>query len=213
MLIDATATRDVTAWQRLRGRAIRARRTWTNDCYRLIMVLISSQMHGLVEEEEMPEDVTEILQQVAQEQAEITLDGKLRQLLAQVTTAALRERIENFGIAGLTAEERSRIAIAPMRHFNKVTHIFELVKAYGSTSQVEYNRTQRTWKRRENIAAKHEFELAVNPFNGLKVTGIEHTPLVYAEDPRSDVPAALQEHLAQAIDGCDDRIVSGWMVG
>jgi hypothetical protein len=27
LLIDATATRDVTAWQQLRGRAIRARRT------------------------------------------------------------------------------------------------------------------------------------------------------------------------------------------
>lgn len=33
VLIDATATRDVTAWQQLRGRSMRAMRTWTNDCY------------------------------------------------------------------------------------------------------------------------------------------------------------------------------------
>ena len=59
VLIDATATRDVTAWQQLRGRAIRARRTWTNDCYRLIMALIGSQIHGLLEQEEMPDDVAE----------------------------------------------------------------------------------------------------------------------------------------------------------
>jgi hypothetical protein len=35
--------------------------------------------------------------------------------------------------------------------------------------------------------------------------------LIYAVDPRTDVPVDLQQHLAQAIDGCDDLIVSGWM--
>ena len=39
MLIDATATRDVTAWQQLRGRAMRAPATWTNDCYRVLVGL------------------------------------------------------------------------------------------------------------------------------------------------------------------------------
>jgi hypothetical protein len=217
VLIDATATRDVTAWQQLRGRAIRARRTWTNDCYRLIMALIGSQMHGLVEQEDMPEDVVEILEQVEQAQAADSseadaLDSKLQRLLAEVTPAELMLRIERNGIADLTPEERNQAAIALMRRFNKVTHIFELVKAYGSTSQVEYNRTERLWQRRENIAAKHEFEVAVNPFSGQKLTGDGHAPLVYAQDPRSDVPAELQDHLTQAISDCDERIVAGWMV-
>jgi superfamily II DNA or RNA helicase len=212
ILIDATATRDVTAWQQLRGRAIRARRTWTNDCYRLITSLIGSQIHGLLEQDDLSEDVAEILSQVEQHPSEIKLDDKLQQLLDHVTAGEIKRQIELQGMASLSGEERSRIAIALMRHYNKVTHIYELVKAYGSTSQVEYNRSKRLWERVEPIAAKHEFELAVNPLNGLKVAGDEHAPLVYAQDPRSDVPADLQSHLSQLITGCDDRIVSGWMV-
>ncbi len=50
LLIDATATCDVNAKQQLRGRAIRTRRSWTDDCYRLIMALIFSQMSGLVDQ-------------------------------------------------------------------------------------------------------------------------------------------------------------------
>ena len=69
----------------------------------------------------------------------------------------------------------------------------------------------RRWQRREGIAAKHEYEVAVNPFDGQKLSGDGHAPLVYAEDPRADIPAALEEHLRQAIDGADDRIVGGWM--
>jgi hypothetical protein len=114
-------------------------------------------------------------------------------------------------LSSLTDEERSAVAIALMRHRNKVTHIFELVKAYGSTTQVQYDRTARVWQRRENIAAKHAYEVAVNPFSGEKLTGAGHAPLVYADDPRVDVPAALQQRLVQAITGSDDRIVSGWL--
>jgi hypothetical protein len=215
VLIDATATRDVTAWQQLRGRAIRARRTWTNDCYRLILALIGSQMRGLVDQDDpehpMPEDVVHVLEQVEHQQAEDVLDDRLRALLAEVTPAKLQARIETRGLSSLTGEERSQIAINLMRHHNKVTHIFELVKAYGSTSQVEYKRPERVWQRRANIAAKHEYEIAVNPFSGEKLTGDGHAPLVYAQDPRADVPDALQEHLVEAIDGSDGRIVAGWL--
>ena len=48
-------------------------------------------------------------------------------------------------------------------------------------------------------------ERAVPLFGGLPV------PLVYAQDPRADVPAELEKHLVQAIEGSDDRIVSGWL--
>jgi hypothetical protein len=220
VLIDATATRDVTAWQQLRGRAIRARRSWTNDCYRLIMALIGSQLHGLVaagDEDagpDMPEDVLDALEEAGMPlhgQADIVLDARLRGILAQVTSDEQRERVASEGFAGLSQAERTAAAIALMRHYNKVTHIFELVKAYGSTAQVEYNRAARAWQRRENIAAKHEHEVAVNPFSGEKLTGAGHAPLVYADDPRVDVPAELQKHLVSAIDRADDRIVAGWL--
>ena len=211
VLVDATATRDVTAWQQLRGRAIRARRTWTNDCYRLIMALIGSQMRGLEEQDDMPEEVAEIVEQFSQEPGEVALDERLSVLLEHVTSAEQFQDIQSQGLSGVSNEERLTIAIALMRHYNKVTHIFELVKAYGSTSQVEYNRPKRVWQRRANIAAKHEYEVAVNPINGQKVTGDAHAPLIYAHDPRSDVPAELQESIVKAIDGSDDRIVSGWL--
>ncbi len=210
VLIDATATRDVTAWQQLRGRAIRARRTWTNDCYRLIMALIGSQMAGMVEQDDMPDDVADILGQAERQQTEIVLDERLQALLDEVTSTELRAKIQAEGLPSLTDEERTGIAISLMRHFNKVTHIFELVKAYGSTSQVVYNRQERVWQRRPNIAAKHEYEISVNPFSGEKSMGDSHSPLIYAKDPRADVPLELQQHLTAAIANKDGVIVSGW---
>ena len=88
LLIDATATRDVTAWQQLRGRAIRARRTWTNDCYRLITALIGSQIHSPLAQDEMPDDAAEALTLVQAEQhsREATLDARLQALLAEVVS-------------------------------------------------------------------------------------------------------------------------------
>jgi superfamily II DNA or RNA helicase len=213
VLIDATATRDVTAWQQLRGRAIRARRTWTNDCYRLITALIGSQLSSPLEQADMPDDVAETLAltRTNEHAGEAALDAKLHALLAEVAPDEMQARVQAGGLASLTAEERSAVAIALMRRRNKVTHIFELVKAYGAASQVQYDRTARVWQRRENIAAKHAYEVAVNPFSGEKLAGDGHAPLVYAQDPRADLPAELQARLAVAIDGSDDRIVAGWL--
>jgi superfamily II DNA or RNA helicase len=213
VLIDATATRDVTAWQQLRGRAIRARRTWTNDCYRLITALIGSQMQSPLEQADMPADVAETMALTrSEEQAgEVALDARLQALLAEVAPDEVQARVRARGLSSLTDEERSAVAIALMRHRNKITHIFELVKAYGSTSQVQYDRTERVWQRRENIAAKHAYEVAVNPFSGEKLAGDGHAPLVYAQDPRADLPAELQAHLIDAIDDSEDLIVSGWL--
>jgi hypothetical protein len=168
-------------------------------------------MHGLEAQEEMPEDVADVLEDVEPPQVQATLDGRLLALLAEVTPADVQARILAQGLSSLASEERRQIAIALMRHFNKVTHIFELVKAYGSTTQVEYNRTGRVWQRRENIALKHEYEIAVNPFTGQKLAGDGHAPLIYAADPRNDVPAELEQHLLNAIAGSDDAIVAGWL--
>lgn len=211
VLIDATATRDVTAWQQLRGRAIRARRTWTNDCYRLITALVGSQLHSPLEQEEMPDDVADVLEQVGRQPTGAGLDEPLLALLAEVAPPDQVQRVEAGGLSSLSDEERSNSAIALMRQRNKVTHIYELVKAYGSTTQVAYDRTARVWQRRENIAAKHAYEVAVNPFSGEKLAGDSHAPLVYVQDPRADLPAELQQHLVKAIGGSDDRIVAGWL--
>jgi len=213
VLIDATATRDVTAWQQLRGRAIRARRSWSNDCYRLIMALIGSQMAGEVfqKPQEMPDDVADLLlAQAKQQPTDTKLDQPLQALLDEVTPTSLRSKIQRSGLTNLSDQERTGIAIALMRRFNKVTHIFELVKAYGSTSQVTYDRPARVWQRRPNIAAKHDFETSVNPFSGEKSMGVSHAPLIYAQDPRNDSPIELEHHLTEAIRDKDVVIVSGW---
>ncbi len=217
VLIDATATRDVAAWQQLRGRAIRARRTWTNDCYYLMMALNESQMRPLTERgpvesgPEMPADVLDVMEQVGRDRADFVLDERMFAILAEVTSEEQRRLIRLRGLSALSQGERAATAVALMRRFNKVTHIYELIKAYGSTSQVEYDRSARSWRRRESIAAKHAYEVAVNPFSGEKSTGAEHAPLVFAEDPRTDVPVELQKHLIDALDRADDRIVAGWL--
>ena len=209
--VDATATRDVTAWQQLRGRAIRARRTWSNDCYRLIMALIGSQIQGMTEQAEMPADVDEVLAQVAWQPGEHALDDRLWALLETVAPAGLVARARANGLAALAADERKAVAVALMRRYNKVTHIYEMVKATGSATQVTYNRTAKQWERRESVAAKHRREVGVDPFTGAKTAGVVHAPLIYAHDPRTDVPAALERRLAEILRGCDDVIVRGWL--
>ena len=153
----------------------------------------------------------------AHDGAEASLDEALLELLRTVAQEEMMHRIESQAdghaadVRALTAADRQALALRLVHARNKVTHIYELVKAYGSSSQVTYNRSERAWERREAIAAKHQQEVAVNPFTGGKTAGIEHAPLVYARDPRTDLPADLQEHLTAEIAGSDEIIVRGWM--
>ena len=94
---------------------------------------------------------------------------------------------------------------------NKVTHIFEMVKEYGSTSQVRYDRGERRWLRTDPIAAKHEREYAVDPLEGSYVSGPQHAPLISVSDHRRDVPSESQAHIASLLRGCDPKIVQGWL--
>jgi hypothetical protein len=200
LLIDATATRNVTAWQQLVGRAIRARRTWSNDCYRLLTLLTG---HHLVSENGDP--------QHHGTNGDGQLDQALIDLLVEVAPSDLQAAAAAADIAALNDDERHRLALALAQKRNKVTHIYELIKAYGSDIQLEYNRTDRQWQRREAIAAKHGHEITVNPFTGDRSPGDAHSPFIYAEDPRTDPPEALQDKLETVLPGCDDSIITGWL--
>ena len=202
LLIDATATRDVTAWQQLRGRAIRAWRTWNNDCYRLLSLLIGH--HSFVDMEPGQEDGDE---------KDAALDSALQDMLLRILSSEQHNRFLAGGLTALSEEERHQLAVKLMQEYNKITHIYELVKASGSTNQVTYDRNLKAWLRRGNITAKHDQEISVNPFNGEKTLGELHAPLIYAQDPRRDVPEELQRHLSYSIAGCDEVIVSGWLQG
>ncbi len=100
-----------------------------------------------------------------------------------------------------------------MMQRNKVTHIYELVKAYGSTMQIRFNRQDKRWDRVEALVEKHAREYAVNLFDGVYGPGEGHAPMVYAGDPRQDVPSALRKHLTDTLRDRDATIVRGWLQG
>jgi superfamily II DNA or RNA helicase len=191
VLIDATATRDVTAWQQLRGRAMRALRTWTNDCYRLLVLLTADSPV-----DDSAELVSRVLRGVDSLPAELEL---------------LRRRALSDGLQSLSAEERRALRVGVILGRNKVTHIYELVKAFGATRQVEYDRPRRTWQRRESIARKHAYEHAVDISSGEVVAGVGHAPLIYRADPRMDLPEDLGARVNETISGRDATIVAGWL--
>jgi superfamily II DNA or RNA helicase len=207
LLIDATATHDVTAWQQLRGRAIRAWKSWTNDCYRLMTVLLGYRpelgMDGLPDHEVpavagAPTIVGE-------------LDEQLIALLNEFAPPRVRRQVVSDGVDSLTNDQRLKLAIALARHRNKVSHIYEMVKAYGSGSQVTFDRSAKAWRRRDAIAAKHAREIGVDPFSGTKVPGVAHAPLLYVDDPRTDLPSVQEEHVAESIKPVDKTVVGGWL--
>ena len=157
VLIDATATRDVTAWLQLRGRAMRPKATWTGDA--------SERLLGLVSGEEGDAPV----------------------------------------------EEREAEACRLLRDENKVTHIHELIKAYGSGIQVVRDRKTGGWRRVPSIAAKHALEVSVDPITGAYGPGESHAPLVGPDDPRQDRPAELEERLEDLLRDRDTTVVRGWL--
>jgi hypothetical protein len=167
VLIDATATRDVTAWQQLRGRAMRPASSWSADSQRLLQRLLATPTDAVLEIDENP-------------------------------SPGCYE----------TPEDR---AVSVMLARNKVTHVYELVRAYGSRPQVERKRRSAGWERVEAIAEKHRREGGVRPSDGAYVTGTGHAPLLIAEDPRHDSPAELREVLQDALLGADARVVRGWL--
>ena len=186
VLIDATATRDVTAWQQLRGRAMRALRTWTNECYRASVVLRTGE----------------------------SVDGELPVEIADAATHVnpeVRERVQTAGIERLSEAEREALRVGLMLSRNKVTHIYELVKAFGGSRQVEYDRATRMWRRRESIERKHAYESAVDPLSGELARGVAHAPLVYHADPRADLPDQLRDRVSDVIRDRDAAIVQGWL--
>lgn len=198
LLIDATATRNITAWQQLVGRAIRARRTWSNDCYRLLTLLTGHHL-PLDNGPEPPAN------------GDGALDNNLRALLTDIAPPDLQAVVSNGHLPDLSHEERRRLALALAQKRNKVTHIYELVKAYGGDIQLEYNRAEKVWQRREAIAAKHAQEVSPHPFTGEKIAGAAHAPFIYAVDPRTDLPEELQARLEGVLAPCDETIIAGWL--
>ena len=221
-LIDATATRDVTAWQQLRGRAMRARKSWDKSSYELMTLLLGTQAKGLREDDsELPPDVFNLLERVDERRYINTIDESFKQLLSESYAKnaqqgdhgedSLSKKIQKGMLSEFSQQEREQLATDLMLHRNKVTHIYELVKAYGSTKQIRYDRSTRKWSRTKSIAAKHEQEYSIDPFTGQYLRGEAHAPLVYSKDPRENLPSTLGEIITNNLEGCDHLIVRGWI--
>jgi hypothetical protein len=83
------------------------------------------------------------------------------------------------------------------------------VKATGSTAQITYQPSSKRWIRRPAVAAKHEHEIAIDLATGKLTHGVAHAPLIYAKDPRIDLPTALEQVLQQQITQIDDAVIRG----
>lgn len=223
ILIDATATRNVTAWQQLRGRAMRALPTWNRDCYEIVMLLLGSPLKGIEEAAgKFPPDVFAFEDLKIRHETINTLNEKQKQLLLETHQAAnmlrkypgedpLPDKIMNGNLEKLNEDEKELLAAELMMSRNKVTHIFELVKAYGSTSQVKFDKTSKTWQRIKAIASKHNQEYSINPITGQYSRGESHIPLFFVHDPHKNLPSLLREFLVKELRDRDPLIVHGWI--
>jgi hypothetical protein len=219
VLVDATATRDAVAWQQLRGRAMRADRRWNAACFQLTLMLLGSSTLGVEDLDALPGDVAATLRSLSPAPiTERSLSEADRRLLDEAYRASTSQPdarllgiIAHGSLADMSAAERRDLAVRLLLWRNKVTHIYELVKASGAAPQVRYDRGARRWGRSDNIAHKHAAEFSVHPVSGAYAAGAEHAPLVYAGDPRRSTPAPLTAALRDVLEGADARIARAWV--
>jgi hypothetical protein len=208
---------------------MRARRSWNKDAYEAMMLLLGTQIHEAEEAAKvLPADF--IVPDDLQPKVEYTadLDENTKALLMEVHTSTkdqldaetpgtakprdrLLGKIKKGNLDNFTEAEKEQLAIELMLAKNKVTHIFELVKAYGSTTQVRLDRVSGQWRRKGNIALKHIHEYSVSPLSGEYGPGEAHAPMIYFGDPRENLPSKLKRHMIKELKGRDPLIVNGWI--
>ncbi|NHJ32051.1 MAG: DEAD/DEAH box helicase [Asgard group archaeon] len=222
ILIDATATRDVTAWQQLRGRAMRALESWTIDCYRTISILLGKRGSADKIIQRLPPEMQENFLKIQKEFApkEEFTPPMIELLIKSINDAKipsedkvhLRTKINSGNISKFSTTERMKLIIYLMLSQNKVAHIFEMVKASGSTRQVEYDKRSGIWRRKASIAKKHREE-PILPVPGSKRSrGKYIAPLIYSKDPTADTPSEIRSTLSNLLDGLDQDLLDDWVL-
>ncbi len=196
LLIDATATRDVIAWQQLRGRAMRSQRTWNIDCYRLLAALRSDPVNTDDKETTLPE---------------LPLADAQIKMLAGVMKPAVLKLARSGGLDALTMEQRLAAAVKLVQNHNKVTHIYELLDATGRSPQLVLNAETLKWQRRDSVAQKHQGQLNVDIATKSLVTESVDSMLICPADPRIETSANLESAVLKKITDCDPVIVETWL--
>jgi superfamily II DNA or RNA helicase len=206
VLIDATATRDVTAWQQLRGRAMRASRSWTPACHSLETSLMSAY-HSRSNESAIAQ-----IPAATSDTARVDADPLVKKVITASLSKWLKDKLEAEKLGDLSSDELLDAATQVMIRNNKVTHIYEMVKASGSEVQIRFDRQDGRWLRKEAIAEKHDDQLGVVLETGSIATGEAHAPLIYRDDPRSDEPDDIRAALLDRAVRRDEEIVKAWLL-
>jgi hypothetical protein len=164
--------------------------------------------------ESMPPDVRLIHAELIKKTKSKTPGAKaLFKLPGKVLTDEEKRRFaDSEDFDRFTASEKLAIAVRMMLKYNKVTHIYELIKATGSPSQLSFNRETRIWQRNEAIARKHNHEISVDLSSGTLKTGDVHAPMIYHTDPRHDSPVDLTKVIHERIHAIDPLIIKTWML-
>ncbi len=222
ILIDATATRDVTAWQQLRGRAMRALESWTIDCYRTISVLLGKKTNADKIMQRLPVEMQENFKKIQEDFAPTeNLTPQMIELLQNSIDDArippeeklkLKTKIQSGNINKLSTTERMKLVIYLMLSKNKVAHIFEMVKASGSTKQVEYDKQTGQWRRKAAIAKKHRGEPILPVPGAERRRGKYVAPLIYSQDPTIDTPSEVRDTLKNLLTGLDEELLDDWVL-
>ncbi|NHJ49021.1 MAG: DEAD/DEAH box helicase [Asgard group archaeon] len=222
ILIDATATRDVTAWQQLRGRAMRALESWTIDCYKTISVLLGKTgvANKIIQRlpPEMQQNFQKIRKQFASKEELVPDMIELLDLsidesnLLPEEKVALKAKIQSGKVNKLSTTERMKLIIYLMLSKNKVAHIFEMVKASGSSKQVEYDKREGIWRRKASIAKKHRGEPILPVPGADRRRGKYVAPLIYSKDPTVDTPSEIKDTLKGLLHGLDEDLLDDWVL-
>jgi len=124
----------------------------------------------------------------------------------------LKTKLNSGKITKFSTTERMKLIIYLMLSQNKVAHIFEMVKASGSTRQVEYDKRTGIWRRKAAIAKKHREE-PILPVPGSKRSrGKYIAPLIYSKDPTADTPTEIRSTLSNLLDGLDQDLLDDWVL-
>ncbi|MBN1328727.1 MAG: DEAD/DEAH box helicase family protein [Candidatus Heimdallarchaeota archaeon] len=222
ILIDATATRDVTAWQQLRGRAMRALESWTIDCYRTIAVLLGKSGNAEKIIGRLPTDMQVNFEKIRKE---FTPKEEFNEIMIELlhnsideakippeVKVTLKSKVSSGNVNNLDNHDRMKLIIYLMLSKNKVAHIFEMVKASGSSKQVELDKTTGTWRRKASIAKKHREEPILPVPGAERKRGKYIAPLVYSKDPTADTPSEVKETLQGLLQGLDEDLLDDWVL-
>jgi len=95
------------------------------------------------------------------------LDDAMEAVLASAGIELPADGRAGHRVSTLDPGQRQEMVTQLMMQRNKVTHIYELVKAYGSTMQIRFNRQDKRWDRVEALVEKHAREYAVNLLDGV----------------------------------------------